>query len=479
MTARDVADDGIADASAAVAVTPQPLQTPSAQVISGGVAVTPPNAPPTGGRPQAVPISRLTLIWYCLGEMATAAKTVITGIFVLFFYTSVVGVPGAVVGVAVGLAFLLDAIAEPWIGHLSDRARKLPLGGRHTFMLIGALTMGVCFLLQFTPPAGASVPVLFVWVLVTALAARVANALFLVPYYALGADMTEDYHGRTRITALRGAFGLAATLITAPLSFLLFFPSEGTGVDPKLNPEGYVAMGLVLGTAMTLVTLVSTLGTFKLRHLAVTTRPAELEPDRGAMRVTGGMLATAVQPGPFRQLFWANTCTFVALAVNGVLSLAFLTYYAQITRSANLAALQASVHVLAGLVSSLLWIRFGRRFEKGRSFFAATVLCGTVLLGARLLIGPGHLFGTGNVVPLLIGESLAGLAVGLFTLLPYSMLADVADYDDLRHGERRQGAFVGVMRIGQQVGTGFTVLSAGILVDWFAHIVPGKRCSRS
>jgi GPH family glycoside/pentoside/hexuronide:cation symporter len=415
----------------------------------------------------------VTLFWYCLGEMSNSAKTAITGIFVLFFYTSVVGVPGAVVGLAIGIAFVLDAIAEPWIGHLSDRARNTRLGGRHTFMLIGALTVGICFLLQFTPPPGASVQVLFIWVLLTGLAVRVANALFLVPYYALGADMSQDYHGRTRITALRGAFGLVATLITAPLSFLLFFPSDGTGADPKLNPEGYVAMGLVLGIAMTLVTLAATAGTFRLRHLAIAERSAAPEPERGAMRVAGRMLGTAVQPGPFSQLFWANTFAFVALAVNGVLSLAFLTYYAQITRSANLAMLQASVHI-AGLVSSLLWIRFGRRFEKGRSFFAATVLCGAVLLGARLLVGPGHLFGTGNVVPLMVGEMLAGLAVGLFALLPYSMLADVADYDELQHGERRQGAFVGVMRIGQQVGTGFTVLSTGILVDWFAHIVPGQ-----
>jgi Na+/melibiose symporter-like transporter len=432
----------------------------------GAVAVSARAAGPVG-------VTRLTLFWYCLGETATAAKTVLTGIFVLFFYTSVIGIPGAMVGLTIGIAFALDAIAEPWIGHLSDRARGTRFGGRHSFMLIGALTIGVCFLAQFTPPPGATLPVLLAWVLVTALAVRVANAFFLVPYYALGADMSQDYYDRTTVTALRAAFGLAATLLTASLSFVLFFPNDGTGADPKLRPEGYVAMGLVFGAAMTVVTLASTLGTFKLRHLGISEQQVGQPPQTGPMRTTGQMLVTALQPGPFSQLFWANAFTFVALAVNGVLGLAFLTYYAQITRSADLSALQASVQI-AGLTSSLLWIRFGRRFEKGKSFFGATVLCASVLLGARMLIGPGHVFGTGNVWPLLVGESLAGLAVGLFTLLPYSMLADITDHDELKHGVRRQGAFVGVMRVGQQVGTGVTVLATGILVDWFAHIVPGQ-----
>jgi len=121
-----------------------------------------------------------------------------------------------------------------------------------------------------------------------------------------------------------------------------------------------------------------------------------------------------------------------------------------------------------------VWLRGARHFEKRNLLMLAFAITATLLCGAWTLLGPGRLFGTGNALPLVIGEALAGLATSAFFVLPYSMLADVADEDEALTGSRREGLFVGVFRSGQLLGAAVSVLGIGFLVDWFAGLVPGQ-----
>lgn len=95
------------------------------------------------------------------------------------------------------------------------------------------------------------------------------------------------------------------------------------------------------------------------------------------------------------------------------------------------------------------------------------------MLGALLLFGEGHLFGIGNIRPLLISHGLAGFFGSIFWFIPQSMIADVIDEDELVTGQRHEGAFFGIFSFGQQLATGLSLLVAGTLVDWFAGLVPG------
>jgi GPH family glycoside/pentoside/hexuronide:cation symporter len=54
------------------------------------------------------------------------------------------------------------------------------------------------------------------------------------------------------------------------------------------------------------------------------------------------------------------------------------------------------------------------------------------------------------------------------------MIADVADEDELANGERREGAFFGIFNFGEQIAAGASILITGILLDWFAGLVPGQ-----
>ena len=83
--------------------------------------------------------------------MPITVLMVLSGLFMLFFYNSVMGLPSALVGIGLSSSLVVDALLDPYIGHLSDRTRHR-LGRRHLFMLPGALVTGPCFFLLFSPP---------------------------------------------------------------------------------------------------------------------------------------------------------------------------------------------------------------------------------------------------------------------------------------------------------------------------------------
>ncbi len=107
-----------------------------------------------------------TKVLYGVGEISNSIKSYAFGLLLLFFYTSVLGLPGTLVGLATALSLLWDALIDPFIGHASDRVCSR-WGRRHPFMILGAMGMGVSFFLVFNPPAGLAAGALFAWLVGT------------------------------------------------------------------------------------------------------------------------------------------------------------------------------------------------------------------------------------------------------------------------------------------------------------------------
>jgi len=378
------------------------------------------------------------------------------------------GLPASLVGLAGGIGLAWDAAIDPYIGHISDRAR-FRWGRRHAFMLVGALTMGIGFWASFAPPRGLSTTALFLWLLGTGFVARTAVSVFQVPYLALGAEMSRDYDERTSITALRGFLAVGGALAVGSLSFLLFFPNRTAGVDPKLHHAGYAAMGLVVGAVMTLLSLLVTLGTWRWRHApAAADETAPLAPGRFF-----ASFAECLHRSSFRALFASSTLFHLGISMSAALSIHFLTHYARVTDSPALGGFQVAFYV-AGLAGIVFWLRVSRVMEKNVLYLLGTVATAAAMLAVFLLIGEGHALGTGNVRALVVGHALVGFFGSTLWFVPAALIADVVDEDELATGQRREGAFFGLYSFGQQLATGLALLLTGVLVERFAGLVPGQ-----
>ena len=140
------------------------------------------------------------------------------GVFVLFYYKQVLGLSGTLAGLAIGISIIWDGISDPLIGAWSDRLRSR-IGRRHPLMIAAVIPMAAGFVMLYGPPGSAlsDQGQLFTWLLISMLLIRTALTFFMVPYLALGAEITEDYHERTQLAAARTNMAwFFGTLVSQP-----------------------------------------------------------------------------------------------------------------------------------------------------------------------------------------------------------------------------------------------------------------------
>jgi len=411
--------------------------------------------------PRPLPLSAKLL--YGVGEMPITVLMVISGLFMLFFYNSVMGLPSALVGIGLSLSLVVDALLDPFIGHISDRTRH-SFGRRHVFMLPGALVVGPSFFLLFSPPRSLGHTGLFVWLLAWSIALRAASAVYRIPYLSLGAELSRDYDDRTSTMGLRTLFGLLGTLGAAALSFLIFFPAAADGSEPKLHYAGYPRMGLAFGAVMTIAGLIGTLGTLRYRTSGGGKDSA------GPHFFTGFRIA--MQNRYFRSIWLSTTVFFLAVVLNFSMAIHYFTWYAHISRSEILSLIQTCFYAgaLGGVV---LWMSLARRTEKRTLYMMAAISSATLLLMATLLIGAGRPLGIGHPLPLIVGHVVGGIFASAVWVVPASMIADVTDTDELATGLRREGIYFGIMNFGEKIAAGGALLFAGGLLGVFRRLSPG------
>ncbi len=94
--------------------------------------------------------SLATRIAYGFGSVAYGVKESGFSYFLLLFYGTVVGVEPGLVGLAILIALVVDAISDPVVGYLSDHWRSR-WGRRHPFMYAAGIPVSVSYFLVLEP----------------------------------------------------------------------------------------------------------------------------------------------------------------------------------------------------------------------------------------------------------------------------------------------------------------------------------------
>ncbi|MBB4918645.1 MFS transporter [Streptosporangium saharense] len=363
--------------------------------------------------PLAVP--RAVRVGYGVGSVCTGTFSTVPGLLLLFYMTNVLAVPAWAAGLVVFLPKVLDLVLAPWVGRCSDHTVSR-LGARRPWMLVGTLTLPVAFALTFAGPPLTGLPAAL-YVAVCYLATATAYAFYEVPYKAMAAEMTDDYHERSALLQWKMVFVGGAILLSGS-----FAPAIAGG-----EVAGYRLMGLLVAGVLLVSMLASFFGTARVPGPEVTEA-------RGAGPSIRAQFAEARSSGAFMPLL-ALGCAQMFAA--GVL-LAGAPYFATYILGDPGAVTTLFMCVVGPLLVTMpLWVRLSRRYDKrgamalGSALFAAGA-AGTALSGS---LGPVY----AHLCLLVVGVGYAGLQ-----LLQVSMLADVVAHDTLVTGGRRAGSFTGL-----------------------------------
>lgn len=375
-------------------------------------------------------LTNTQLTSYGLTEMPLAMAATPMALFIAPFYTRDLGLSLAAVGTILMLARISDVVTDPLIGQMSDRTRTR-LGRRKPWILLGAPLMLISVWMLFVPGAPVTNLYFGFWLITLWLGWTFIG----IPFYAWGAELSSNYHERTRIASYRTALGLVGTLIAivVPLVWGLAF-GYGYAIDESLH---------IVAICASVFLIVATVLLWRVPEgVPIETRRISL---RAGMRVMWSN-------GPFKRLMLGFTLTALGPAIGGPLYILFVIHVLQANIASNVVLL---VFYVANLCGVGLWGVVARRFGKRNAWLLG--------MGLVLIAQPGYWFlGPGDLYWMMVVFFILGIGIGSFSALPAAMKADVIDLDRLKSGEDRTGLFFSVWSLANKL---VAALAAGFALN--------------
>lgn len=397
------------------------------------------------------PLSRRTKFIYGLADWGPAASTTARGAFWFLFLTSVVGFDAAVAGRIFLIGRLWDGINDPLVGMLSDRVRTR-WGRRRPFLLFGAIPFGLSFTLMFVvPPFTSNVGQAAYYVLVFLLFDTFYTVVN-VPYSALTPALTDDYDERSNLAGWRIAVSILASLVTAGLFKLLAEQVFGQwfGGGPAGIRTGYALSASIWGVLLTVPFFIFV---WQIQEPDYLPEPEPFHPLKTFREVFGNR--------PFRFAAVVYLLTFATVDVVLLIFVRFLVDYVRVDSGVD-NLLLATVLGLA-LLTMPLTVYLMRRFGKRRTYIGSMfLLMVTLLLISQVPPGGQDL--------MFIAAVFAGLGYGAANAIPWAIVADVIEADELKTGRRREGVYYGYLVFFRKLASALAVLVVGEILSAAGYV---------
>ena len=366
-------------------------------------------------------LPRSALIGYSLLAMPLAMAALPIYVHVPNYYATALGAPLAWIGLILFAARLLDAFQDPFLGYLSDRAARAGRG-RFALILIGVPLLALGFVALFQPLVNGPMAV-SVWLALALVVVYFGFSAASISYLAIGAELTRDYHGRTRVTAARAAFGIIGVLLAATLPELFAQRAPEAGQTSGGAAAGVVQFSLIFVPVLILCALM----TYRF------TPPVEAQVP--AVRPRWRDMFAPFRHREFRWLLAVTIPSGVAGAIPATLILFFVD---DVLQASRLSGLFLAAYFLAGAVTMPAWVALSRRTGKRLAWLIGMLIAVAAFVWAFAL-GPGDVF------PFAVVCVLSGVAYGAELALPPSILADLVDRGDGSHGSN--GAYFGLWQM--------------------------------
>ena len=374
-------------------------------------------------------------IAFGFGMLANQMFPAVISIFIVVLVQNL-GFPGWMWGVVSLVPRLFDAITDPIMGFVSDNT-KSKWGRRKQYVLLGAVIMGISFIIMWQLYKDNTVDYNFTYFLLWSLVFYVGLTIFSVPYVAMGYEMSNDFHERTNIMAVAQFIGQWAWVI-APWFWVImddksFFESGEVAVRELAIWVGIICMIFAMIPAI----FIKSKSTLNEKYDSITFKNI-LKSLHTIFILNFGQ---ALKIKAFRKL-----CVATFLIFNAFNTVAAFTYFIIVFFLFNGATgpdgawwwptLFGSV---GALVTTFLVIpvvtQMSKKIGKKKAFIVSqsVSIIGYIMLWFLFIPGKPYLF--------LFALPFFSFGIGgLFTLM-MSMTADVIDLDELNTGKRREGIF--------------------------------------
>ena len=342
--------------------------------------------------------------------------------------------PGWMWGLLFFLPRVFDAITDPIMGFISDNTKSV-WGRRRQYVFIGAIVMGISFVLMWQLHREDGITYNFIYFLLWSLVFYLGLTIFSVPYVAMGYEMSDDFHERTSIMAIAQWIGQWAWVI-APWFWVVMY-------DPEWFPNADTAtrnLAIWVGVSCAFLAMIP----------AIFIKSESTKHDNSLIPMNMKSLGRSVKEilSGFHDAFkiesFKKLCIATFLIFNAFNTIAsfsfFIIVYYLFNGDAGAAGIWPTLFGCVGALATTFLVipivaKMSKKVGKKNAFLISQ---GISVIGYIML---WFLFIPGKPFLFLFALPFFSFGIGsLFTLM-MSMTADVCDLDEFNTGKRREGIF--------------------------------------
>jgi GPH family glycoside/pentoside/hexuronide:cation symporter len=427
-------------------------------------------------------------IAYGIGELGELVFLGMFNTFIVIFYNQAIGLSNSLIGTAIMLAMIGDAISDPLVGMLSDRWRSR-LGRRHPFLFAAPIPLAISLFFIFSPPelltgGAAGEPNqmgLFAWLAVWTISARLFVTLYTIPHHALGAELTKDPHERSQLFSLNAIIGHVSGALFSLTVWGFFFAGEsvladGSVVPKHLDPLAYPPVVLTACGIVLVMIYLSSLGT--LGRVPYLSSPPENQARMSFPGFYRELIGIFVNPN-YKFLMIGFFVLAISIGLSETLTVFVITYFWELKpEQIKWFGLVLIPAIIIGASASPALMR---KFDRKPVLIAG--LTGVVVL-AQLpvclrLLGLMPVNGSELLLPiLLVNALLSTMCAAAGAVAMMSMLGDITDENELLIGRRQEGLIYSARAFFAKASNSVAHFVGGIMMDLYVvfpfDAVPGE-----
>ena len=401
-----------------------------------------------------------TKLFYGIGNLGYGAMGQTVSSMFMFFATSVMGLPGALVGVIIAITSLWDGVSDPIIGYLSDRTRSRVFGRRLGHMLFASFALAVNNVLLWSCPSTSNKTLVAFWLLFFLLTQETFNTFFATPYAALCIDIAPDYNDQTNMQGFKTVFSIFGMILP---SLLMSVFMKGNGA--QFNSRGYVNIALVNSLLAIFCGIVSTFGTMKRVHEMPNFASGfeKMKEKGGFGRILKGYIETFKKKNFRVVMLGYSVCLIAMMFISSVGMHLFTFCY-------GFSGLQISILMIClfggAILSQPIWINVVKKYDKKQAliFALSVILFGIGLISITFIF---RLYCSASLMFWFVAPCLfvSGLGAGALYSLPHSMYADVVTMEQYHTGQNNAGRYTGYYTFTYNFSNSIALLCIGVLLQ--------------
>ncbi|HJO93542.1 MAG TPA: MFS transporter [Victivallales bacterium] len=390
------------------------------------------------------------LFAYGMGDLYGGGAFTLIGLYLMIFLTKSVGLSGTLAGLVFGLGRVWDAVTDPLMGYISDKT-KSKYGRRRVFFLLGIIPVGLSLLPMWLMPFGKGTNeyILFFYYLISYMFFNTVYTMMMTPYSALNADMSIDYKVRSRLSGFRMGFSQISSLISGVLAPIIV----GSYIKPV---DGYFYMALCFAVFYAVIWIFIFLGTFEREDLE------QVDNTKFSFREVIYNFVSTLKNKSFRMHLGMYIFAFISLdAINSILFFYLNNYLRTPTLKpvATAALFGSEVCVVA------IYIYLANKKGKARSFQVGLFISIIAFLSLSLLTPENA-----NVYTIIFFFAFIGIGFSAGNVMPFAILPEVVDVDELITSKDRAGTYAGFMTFARKFTQGVVVLPLlGVCIDLIGY----------